>query len=570
MERMAEGKPGVRPMFPPVGQSTAMEPVHGSAYSVARMRFVVAVIALVVLCQGWLIFEKAINWDEFLHFGQIYELADGRLRSGIQTLPTRLFGWATMVSQDVIAQIQTIRLIMLVCAVLTAASVTALARRLVSFEIAVLCGLVYLTAGFVFTNAFTFRTDPVIAAALMVALCVFAYGPLSWMRAALIGILVGLAGALSIKSIFYLPCFAAIAWLRWSDPYIRKLRILSLFLVVLAASIFTFLLLIGLHGAGLPASEPQASNLERTVGNFLRFFEFEQIRYVFAEAIFAPLVTVGILMLPFVARKLPRQTKVLLAGLCGPLLCLLFYRNTFPYFFTFLLPPVCVAIAPVLARLVARYGHIPVVIFALIGPVFLLVKEPYGTLERQRATIAEVQRLFPEPTPYLSYSSYIPDYPRQFPSLISGVGLRRYWTERNGQIARDIKAGRIAFVIATGDALDAVYNGTGSAAILPPRDVAALRENFLPYSDTIYILGRTVCPQEGQQTVKIVRGGSYSLEGRGLVIDGQPLINGTSVVLQAGVHEMKLEGGACVKLWALDQVPTLPDNFPSGPIAGGF
>ena len=223
-----------------------------------------------------------------------------------------------------------------------------------------------------------------------------------------------------------------------------------------------------------------------------------------------------------------------------------------------------------LARLVARYGHIPVVIFALIGPVFLLVKEPYGTLERQRATIAEVQRLFPEPAPYLSYSSYIPDYPRQFPSLISGVGLRRYWTERNGQIARDIEAGRIAFVIATGDALDAVYNSTGSAAILPPRDVAALRENFLPYSDTIYILGRTVCPQEGQQTVKIVRGGSYSLEGRGLVIDGRPLTNGTSVVLQAGVHEMKLEGGACVKLWALDQVPTLPDNFPSGPIAGGF
>ena len=567
---MVEGNLGVGPVFQLAGHPTTRLPIRRLTHPIATSRLIIAIIVSVILCQVWLIFERAINWDEFLHFGQIYELADGRLRSSIQTLPTRLFSWATLVSQDVIAQIQAIRLVMLACAVLTAASIIALARRLVSLETALLCGLVYLTAGFVFTNAFTFRTDPVIAAALMAALCVFAFGHLTWMRAALVGILIGVAGALSIKSIFYLPCFAAVAWLHWSGQDIRKLRILSHLLVVLAASILTFALLIGLHGAGLPASEPQAGNLERTVGNFLRFFEFEQIRYVFAESIFAPLITIGLVALPFAARGLPRQTKILLVGLCGPLLCLLFYRNTFPYFFTFILPPVCVAIAPVLARLVARYGHIPVIIFAMIGPVFLLAKEPYGTLDRQRATIAEVERLFPEPTPYLSYSGYVPHYPRQFPSLISGVGLRRYWTERNGQIARDIEAGRIAFVIATGDALDAVYNGAGSTQILPERDVAALRSNFLQYSDTIYILGRKVCPQDGRQTVQIFRRGVYSLQGQGLVIDGQGLTDGASIELQAGPHQMILEKGACVKLWALDHVPTLPADFPSGPIAGGF
>ena len=561
---------GMSSVLQPAANRFAVAMDRTARYPVDQTRFILGMLFLIIMCQGWLIFEKAINWDEFLHFGQIYELADGRLGSSIQTLPTRLFGWATLVSQDVVTQIQAIRFAMLACAVITAVFVTILVRRFVSLQIALVCGLGYLTAGFVFTNAFTYRTDPVAAAALMGALCVFAFGQLSLARAAFVGILVGFAGALTIKSVFYTPCFAAIAWLYWCRPDAKRLKLFGLFCTMLAASLIVFILLIGLHGAGLPASEAQGSNLERSLGNFLRFFEFEQIRYVFAEAIFAPLVTIGLLMLPFVARGLPKETRILLLGLCGPLLCLLFYRNTFPYFFTFLLPPICVAVAPALSKLIARYGLVPIVIFALIGPMFLLIQEPYGTLDRQRATIAEVERLFPEPTPYLSYSSYVPHYPRQFPSLISGVGLRRYWDERNGQLARDIEDGQIAFVIATGDALDAVFKSDGPAALLPEQDVTALRNNFLQHSDTIFILGRQICPQANDQTIEIVRSGAYSLESGDLVIDGRHVADNTSIRLQAGPHQIRYQRGECVKLWALDHVPKLPVQFPAGPIAGGF
>lgn len=554
----------------PAGLHLASDPKFADGIWNGKTRFIFVTIFLVITCQIWLIFEKAINWDEFLHFGQIYELADGRLGSSIQTLPTRLFGWATLVSQDVIAQIQAIRVVMLASAILTAGCVTLLARRLVGFEVALITGLVYLTAGFVFTNAFTYRTDPVAAAALMGALCVFASGKLSWARAVSTGLLIGLAGALTIKSIFYAPCFAVIAWLRWSGQDQQKMREFALIGAVAVVSLLTFALLVGLHGAGLPASEAQAGNVQRSAGNFLRFFEFEKIQYVFTQAIVAPLVTLGLLMLPFAARNLSKQTKILLIGLCGPLLCLLFYRNTFPYFFTFLLPPICVAIAPVLSKLVERYGRIPVVVVALFGPALLLIQEPFGTLDRQRETINEVQRLFPEPTPYLSYSSYVPHYPRQFPSLISGVGLRRYWDQRNGQISSDIKAGRIAFVIATGDALDAVYKNEEPTPILPELDVASLRTNFLQHSDTIFIAGRTVCPKPNEQMVEIFRAGPYSLDGGNLVIDGRSVPDGTSLKLAAGNHKILYQHGPCVKLWALDHVPKLPEGFPSGPIAGSF
>lgn len=557
-------------IFQPVEHLAVAKSGQREGAPIDRTRFILCTIFLLILCQSWLIFQKAINWDEFLHFGQIYELADGRLRSGIQTLDARLFGWATRVSQDVMLQIQAIRFVMLACALLTALSVTILARQLVRVEIALLCGLVYLSAGFVFTNAFTYRTDPVAAAALMSALCILALGKLSWLRAVLAGILVGFAGALTIKSIFYLPCFAAIAWLHWSVLDVRKFRTFVLLCGVILASLLFFALLIGLHRAGLPASEAPASGLGRSLGNFLNFFGFEQIRYVYLEMIFAPIVTAGLVMLPIVAKELPKATKILLIGLCGPLLCILFYRNTYPYFFTFLLPPVCVAIAPALSTLVARYNAIPVVIGALIGPAFLLANEPYGTLARQEAVINEVERLFPEPTPYLSFSSYVPHYPRQFPSLMSGPGLRGYWKLHKGQIASDIEAGRIAFVIVTDDALDAVFKSDGPAAFLPEHDVAALRDNFLEYSDKIFILGRAICPQTREQKVEIVRSGPYSLEGGDLAVDGREVSDGSSITLQSGPHEVIHRQGECVKLWGLDQVPVLPKNFPVGSIDGGF
>ncbi|ASK87069.1 dolichyl-phosphate-mannose-protein mannosyltransferase [Sphingorhabdus sp. SMR4y] len=528
------------------------------------------VLVAVILCQIWLIFQKAINWDEFLHFGQIYELADGRLSGSLQSLHVRLFGWAALVAQDVITQIQVARIAMLACALLTMGCVIHLARRLVDRETAFLTGLIYLTAGFVFTNSFTYRPDPVAAAALMGALCLLVSGSFSWKRVILSGILVGLAGALTIKSIFYAPCFAAAVYLKWHETTGPRSSVIYRSAVLLAVAIGFFLMIVGLHGSTLATSSTQGSSLAAKTASFLRFFEFEQIRYVFAEMALAPLLTLGLILLIPVARGLPGNVKVLLLGLCGPLLCILFYRNTFPYFFTFLLPPVCVAIAPVLVKLVGRYGLGPVIILSLLGPAFLLVNEPYGTLERQRATINEVERLFPEPTPYLSYSSYMPEYPRQFRSLISGIALGRYWKEREGQIARDIEDGRIAFVIATGNALNLVYQHDGPAPLLPERDVAALRSNFLRHSDTIFIAGKNVCSQRAEQKLRIFRSGVYSVDGGGLVIDGQYIADRKSVSLAAGTHMVRHKGTGCVKLWALDHIPELPEDFPEGPIAGGF
>jgi len=543
---------------------------RGGFLRVGGIRILVGIILLVAIVQIWLIFQKAINWDEFLHFGQIYALEEGRFGKSLQSLHVRLFGWTTLVSEDVVTQIQAARMLMLSCVWITAVGVTILARRLVNIETALLCGLVYLTAGFVFTNGFTYRPDPVAAAALMSALCLLGNRSHIWRRIIFAGILIGFAGAMTIKSIFYAPCFAALAILWWRDSEEINSAIVIRCGVVVGVALFTFAAIIGIHSAFLPSVEGPASYATRYMDIFLHFFEFEMIRYVFVEMLVAPLVSIGLVLLIPIARSLPVKSRILLIGLCGPLLCILFYRNTFPYFFTFLLPPICVAIAPVLCKLVERYGRFGVIALALFGPVLLLVKEPYGTLERQRATIAEVERLFPQPTPYLSYSSYVPHYPRQKLGLISGVSLDRYLNERSGQFAQDIENGQIAFVVATGDALNMVFNSDEAAQMLPDRDVQSLQKNFLRHSDTIYILGREICRQTKEQSLPVYRGGTYSIDGGELLINGQHVPDGGSISLEAGTYQVlnKLDG--CVKFWALDHVPELPEDFPAGPIAGGY
>ena len=214
-----------------------------------RLKLLFGVVLAVIAVQIWLIFQKAINWDEFLHYGQIYALEDGRFGKALQSLHVRLFGWTTLVSQDVITQIQAARLIMLACVYLTAAGVVLLARKLVNVQTAMICGLVYLTAGYVFTNGFTYRPDPVAAAALMGALCLLALGTINWRRMILAGILVGFAGVMTIKSIFYAPCFAAVAFLWWGESKASKSNVIMQSTAIVVVALLSFGLILGIHSA---------------------------------------------------------------------------------------------------------------------------------------------------------------------------------------------------------------------------------------------------------------------------------------------------------------------------------
>src|SRR3546814_1559361 len=50
-------------------------------------------LGLLLTAQIYLIFFKSYNWDEFLHYGQVYMAQNGTLTDHFQVLHTRILSW---------------------------------------------------------------------------------------------------------------------------------------------------------------------------------------------------------------------------------------------------------------------------------------------------------------------------------------------------------------------------------------------------------------------------------------------------------------------------------------------
>lgn len=536
-----------------------------------RSWLILAAIAAVILAQAVLVFAKSINWDEFLHFSQVYDLPRGRVIWAIQTLHARLFAWARWVPGDVIAQLEAARLGMLVFETVTAWMIVLSSRLFVDRQIALLAGLAYVAGGYVFLHGFSFRPDPMAAATLLTALYLFARRDLSPPNILLTGILIGVAGVMTIKSIFYLPCFAGVAWYRFAErtegtrSTLARIAAIPLIAAIAFYGVFT------LHRQGIATTQDAtAAGVESTAGSYVLSELFHGLHFTTRQALMAPVITIGILIIPLTWRRYKRSEKVAIGGLLAPLATLIFYRNTFPYYFVFLLAPVCVGISPSIAAMARRYGSMKLMIVVLATPLALLAAEPYGVLARQRALIAEVHRLFPRETGYLAYTGFVPDYPRVIPTLISGVGLDFYYRQGKPVIAEAIERGDVGFVLADNPIVRAAFAGKVVAHSLQPQDFAALHGNFIHYESKLWIAGKMLCPASGEQAFRTYRPGEHSLQGGSAIIDGRRVAEGSSIALQPGLHRLDYASGPCLRLWALPRVPHPLRPFPKGPLTTMF
>ncbi|MEL7465932.1 MAG: hypothetical protein AAFN79_17810 [Pseudomonadota bacterium] len=534
-------------------------------------RALMAAVAAVIAAQVVLVFKAPINWDEYLHFSQIVDLAEGRLQWGLQTLHARLLAWVLWVPGDAIAQIQAARLAALACSAATTGFVVLLAARFVDRWSAWLAGLAYIAGGYVFAHAFAVRPDPFATAALMGALCLLAIGRLSALRMAAAGILIGLAGAMTIKSVFFAPCFAGVALMRAMEAPDGPWRRLAIVAIAPLVAGLVFAATVTAHGADASGGENGAAGLSRRAAAFLADAPLLHARYAAIQFLLTPLVTFGVVATAMVWRRLSPAERFTVVGLLAPLATLLFYRNTFPYYFAFLYAPVCVAIAPSLALIGGRLWRAAAPLAAIAGAVVLLLAQKPIVLDGQRMLLGEINRLFGEEVAYLSHVPFAPRHERILPHFLSGPGLARYLEPSDPAIARRIEAGEVGFVLADSPALKAALIGDAAASPLPLRDVEALSSRFISHDGMIWIYGRVVCPAEAPVALDIARAGPFAADGGALEIDGARIEDGASVVLERGAHLARAFGPRCVALWALPEPPGPPGpSFRRAPVVGFF
>lgn len=505
-----------------------------------------AVAAVFVALVLFVAFQRNINWDEFHFLAQVYAYNRGTLTDPLQTFHVHLFRWLVWVPLSEPSQIVAGRLVMVLLQLGTCMALAVISLHFFDLRAALLVVATFMAAGFVVEHGASFRTDPVLSFALMTSLAILFTSRLGPIQLAAAGMFAALALMVSIKAALYFPAFlAALVWRIRHDGWrfaISRFAGAALVVVVALAALWAF------HAGSLNAPETlsKSSNhanaaLEKTV---LSQGLFPRAPYIVAWllsglvpqlAIFA-----GIAMAIVAAFGKERGFGPAILLLAAPVLCLAFYRNAFPYFFPFLVPPLVVASGLVFRRIrstkIAATLHV-----ALLASLVLAIPQyGYKDQQAQRETIAAVKAAFPQPVPYIDRSAMVPSYPK-VGFFMTSWGLEAALASGSDVMTGIVHKRQPRFVIANSPALRFALDPASELAPalrLTDSDEQTLRENFVHHWGAIWVAGKKMTALPESQDFELLIPGIYTLECSDgpTLIDGYERECGTIMSLDKGNH----------------------------------
>ena len=503
-------------------------------------------IACVVALQIALVFVKSINWDEFYHFSEIHARLSGRPVDALQTPYSYLFGFVTDWPGSTIDHIRYTRLLILPFELLLVGSVVIAARRFVSWAPAIASGLLYLSAGYVFTQALSLRADIIAASLIMAAIAIGLHRPLRPVTLSVIALLCLLAFVSTIKVLLYAPALLAVLIVRRealksARPLIGLLALAALAIASIAAFIYP----------DIPSylSDKLIRAATRMFGGGI----LPQDRYFVRQVAFAiPFALAVVAFVPWVWRtEVSRERRAALVLFVLPAFWPIIYFNAYPYFYAFMLPPVAVGIAPVVAIALQRYGTTASAGICLLSALILWSIEPRGPLAVQQTLNVQTREIFPEPVPYIDESGMIGDYPRAVSHYSSGWALAKYWKAGHAEYRESVLNDTVPLLITNSYALANVFAPTGSPDRLLPVDEAFLSANYIPHAGMIHVAGKRLAPNVRSPNEFVATPGTYRVEGGRVQIDGRTVVPGETVKLDRGHHDLaNLSSSPAILRWA--------------------
>lgn len=514
-------------------------------------------IFVVLALQFSLVFTRAINWDEFFYYAEVERFSNGQLERGLQTIHTRLFEWLTLLPGSAIDHIVAGRIVMFACEVITLAAIAAIARRFADRETAILCALAYLSAGFVLQHGFSFRTDPLAAALLTSALAVLIRSKMNVWSILAFGLLTGWSLMVTIKVVLYLPAFAGLAWLRWRDAdgsAAMAVRIALAGATGLAVLGITFLL----HSSGI--AQPDAPEPAAMIGaSGAKMFSLgvpPYWRMAVKAVLFAIPLALLILLVPgrLLEKSRPLPERLALAGLLAPVLTPLFYHNTAPYYYAFMLPPVAAACAVSIPLILKRYAAAFVTLILAANAVFVWSIDGESRIGKQRQILEMADTMFPSGTTYFDMSYMLPTFTKGN-GFMTPWGMEGY--RKNGVpiYARAMAKGPVPLVVENDPMLTSLLRSDAPSRIFLPEDEAAVRGNYVQYWGPLWLAGQRLAAGETRQ-VDIGVPGPYTVNGGPVAVNGEIFKDGQIVTLQRGTMTISAPSGQTELLWGEDRSRT--------------
>jgi hypothetical protein len=338
--------------------------------------------------------------------------------------------------------------------------------------------------------------------------------------------------------------------------------------------------------APVPASP--AAFLQSSAEKVVRFDAFIPTYPILQETVRGNLVQWGLVCfaLALLSRRLWTRDQVVESysalALAFPLLSLVFYRNAFPYFYTFIMPPALVLCAFTFDRLASmdgprgcRCGHMAWLATAAIGVsvlAYALVLAPDGRTT-QRQVIAAVHEIFPEPVPYIDWSGMVSSFPK-VGFFMSSWGTQRYRAANKPVFADLLRARQPKFVLANSPMLSSALATGRSASNLSllEEDAAVLRGQFIQYWGPIYVVGTRVLLDPGGAAVwELLVPGSYRLESElPVFVNGSIYSPGSTIPLGPGAVSLRSDVRQEVVLRTSDAGSRPSYPVPKGPLLTGF
>lgn len=510
--------------------------------------------AAILAAQVFLMWRINVNWDEFLFLTHVHALLRGDLDLVLQATYTHLFTWLPYVG-DEMAQIIAARGVMLVLFAISAVLIAKLASRWASMPASLIGLLCFLSAAPVLRHGGSFRADSLLLPLVLGAAVLITRPRRSARTDILIGVLFGVAIAMTIKAVLFAPMLFALALLETRPVQaplsVRMRSFVSRWALPVVVSVGVFAAIVLLHAWLLPPHANEGmSDYAGTVARkalldtplFPRWDYFKDV----VDADLATWLLIGMGTLAAVVRRNWSAAACVLA-----LLPIAVYRNAFPYFYVVMLAPASVLAALAVeevrgfaSRRASKLNWLPL---ALAAPLLLQAFVHISVLKTdgqwpQRQTVAAVHQVFPRPVPYIDHSGMMASFPK-VNFFMSSWGVESYRAAGKGFMRDALREHRPPLLLANRGEIDPM---SPSFKRLLPEDRELINRFYLPYWGPIWVAaGHAEAPSEGTVIMALPFPGSYRVAARQpVVIDGVTRKNGDLVEVQDEDVTVSLPPGA--------------------------
>ncbi|PCI53249.1 MAG: hypothetical protein COB36_12455 [Alphaproteobacteria bacterium] len=517
----------------------------------------IGLFIVIALMQIIMALRFEINWDEFYLLALSHELQNGTLNNPLESIFFHAFSWLPLAGENEISQIIAARALMLVCFGLICTFIYKTARRFYGQNASAVAALFYIGFTFIFRSGSNFRVEIMATMVLMCMIWLITDPRQNWRKTILAGFLIGLAGMMTIKAIFYMPIVAVFLLSRWRNSNWARVDF-TCGVLMFATALASFAILYVLHETTISNPVNGVEYVASMSGqSFLQDGLFLQAGIFFKAVLQNPIYWL-VLALAYIPLRetilVPRTQRAYpvfgLISFLIPLFSILFYRHSYEYYYIFILAPASILIAASVEYFLPKLPRkIPLLIIALLclQTANVFARSMRQNHNYQDTLLDVIHATYTGPVPYIDYCGMVSSFPRiDHPALFmnkTSLNQRDYFASGRPVMEDILRTHKPKFFIANVPALDLEnrFQHVSNNHLLA-KDKDVLAAHYVRYWGPLYLPGKTfTLTANAPQSFEIIIDGPYKLMSGTPVtgpvtIDGQELHPHQSISLAQGTH----------------------------------